>query len=280
MVPRAVSRRDGFLSVLMFVVMSTLLLSPFLLFAPRVTAESGFTPAADFAHRQAECEACKVFNEHLFEIFSMNGKVQRLKSEHSVCDDQFWHLSTNMHAHEFKDACERIESHLKGMEAVKKEYLQWPLKKKVDRGNHKSQQLLVQVKRKVCVETIGVCGDSDIPGPLDRRRTPCETCDVVVKSLAGHLARYENQDISDYRREGLLEEKMATFCKEFDKEAFDDPGLKSTADIMVYCTELVRLSAEDIKSSFNRHKSDTGAVLRDVCPRNNKCGLFPGHFEL
>ncbi len=98
--PRPAARRDGFLSVLMFVVMSTLLLSPFLLFAPRAAAEgaSGFTPAADFAHRQAECEACKVFNEHLFEIFAINGKVQRLKSDHSVCDDQFWHLSTNMHA--------------------------------------------------------------------------------------------------------------------------------------------------------------------------------------
>ena len=235
-----------------------------------------FVVRSCFAHNEelklpSGCEACKTYHEHLFQKFGRHGRVESLGRDYSVCQDHSWHLSDQMYSEEFKKACETIEStkdsHFGEGTAVT-EYRQWPLHEEIDYEDHASHQLLVKVKYEQCVKTLGVCSESDLPQPLDRSRTDCEKCGLVVKSLAGFLSRYDLDHVSDYRREGLLEGKMddRNFCSSFDLQHFDDPYSGNTQDLQDYCKEFISTKYTQIHASFHMHKIETSLLLKDLCP--------------
>ena len=230
------------------------------------------------------CEACKTYHEHLFDAFSSHGRVEALDRSFSVCrDNHFWHIADNMHAHSFKQACEIIEStkdsHFKD-DLTLKEYRQWPLGEIVEEEDHNSRQLLAKVKREACVDTLKVCWESEIPAPLSRSRTDCERCELVVRSLAGYLSRYEMDHVSEYRRESLLEKKLEeeTLCADLDKAYFDDPHTKSTKDLQDYCSDFISQRQYQIHEAFRKHILLIPSLLSDLCP--SPCALQKEKEEL
>lgn len=207
----------------------------------------------------ASCEACIVYHDLIFDLLAGGGPIEVEDAKRlEVCKDPFWRLSTNMHSSDFTSACAQI--HDSGA------YDGWPTGTEMWPDDHASHQLLVTVKSAVCVRKLEACSEADVAPRLDRQRTDCEKCRAVTRKIAGFLARYDVEHISEYRRDGLIDKRVGQddFCS-FDRDAFDDPKLGTTADVDSYCDEFVRAKFNQMVAAFGNHGTSLESLAGDLC---------------
>ena len=222
----------------------------------------------------ALCEACQIYHDQLFDEFCGNGfvpdKSTLKKLERSVCrTEDFWHLSTNAHSDEFKNACHTV--HEAKTYELWKEYEAMEL----HCSDFPSHQNLAHVKRLACVEKLGACPEEVLP-KIDRRATDCEKCAAVVYKLSGVMWRHDLDQVSDYRIEGLVSKALEDrkFCSTLGKDFYEPPGSDTgnEKDYEQYCLLLIHLHPQRLYGAFKEHRGNVKAVLKDACPQPN-CDL-------